>query len=390
MNAPAKRMGLAARIARLAAAGALAWLCACQPAPPTSAPALPPEALPTQEAAAEVNTPAATDTPPATPVIEIAASEPAPSPTPGLPTATPLPDPLRFVFPTPRPAPISAWRPASYPVPWAPTPFDHFYFARPIAADQINWPLQDYRYGGDFLGDAVHTGVDIPAPLDTPVLAVGAGKVIWAGYGLYRGYTDETDPYGLAVAIQHDFGWQNQKLYTVYGHMSEISVVVGQHLQTGDPLGKVGETGRVTGPHLHFEVRVGENTYFSTRNPELWLVPPQGWGVLAGRVLDSNGLLVEKQNLIVTAVESGQNWFSRTYSSGTVAGDPYYQENLVIGDLPAGLYRIRIAYAGLNFEKKIDIQPGVVNYFYFEGRDGFRLGLPPLPQPSLTVTPAGP
>jgi hypothetical protein len=43
------------------------------------------------------------------------------------PTATPLDLPLRFVFPTPHPAPISAWRPPSYPVPWAPTPYDHFY-----------------------------------------------------------------------------------------------------------------------------------------------------------------------------------------------------------------------------------------------------------------------
>ncbi len=241
--------------------------------------------------------------------------------------------------------------------------------------------------------DVIHTGVDIPAPLETSILAVGPGKVIWAGYGLYRGYYDETDPYGIAVAVQHDFGWQGQKLFSVYGHMSQAAVIVGQHVESGDVIGKVGETGKVTGPHLHFEVRVGENGYFSTLNPELWLVPPQGWGVLAGRVMDTNHQLVEKQDIIVTSVENSQNWFARTYGSGVVGSDPYYQENMVIGDLPAGLYRIRIGYAGMNFEKKIEIHPGAVNYFYFYGVDGFQIGLPPLPTPNLagtSFTPTGP
>jgi murein DD-endopeptidase MepM/ murein hydrolase activator NlpD len=47
----------------------------------------------------------------------------------------------------------------------------------------------------------------------TPVIAAGSGKVIWAGYGVYRGGYDKTDPYGLAVTIRHDFGYQNQTLY---------------------------------------------------------------------------------------------------------------------------------------------------------------------------------
>ena len=100
---------------------------------------------------------------------------------------TAAPDPLRFVFPEAPPAPVSAWRPPLYPVPWAPTPYDHFYFSRPIAADEVNWPLANYRYGGVFFEDVIHTGVDIPAPTGTPVIAAGDGKVVWAGYGLYRG-----------------------------------------------------------------------------------------------------------------------------------------------------------------------------------------------------------
>lgn len=303
------------------------------------------------------------------------------------PSATPLDLPLRFVFPTPHPAPVSAWRPPSYPVPWAPTPYDHFYFARPIAADEVNWPLQDYRYGGEFFGDVIHTGVDIPAPMHTPVLAVGSGRVIWADYGLYRGGYDETDPYGLAVAIEHDFGYQDQKLYSLYGHLDQVDVVVGQRLATGDRVGLVGETGRVTGPHLHFEVRVGENSFFATRNPELWIAPPEGWGVLAGRIMDTSGYLVERQPIVVTAVDSGQNWFSRSYGPGPAISDAYYQENLVVGDLPAGRYRLRISYGGQGFEQEIEVLPGMVQYFNFYGFDGFELSPPA--EPGSEFTPLG-
>ncbi len=303
--------------------------------------------------------------------------------------ATPLPDPLRFVFPTSVPKPVSAWRPPLYPIPWAPTPYDHFYFARPIAADEINWPEQNYRYGGVFFEDQVHTGVDIPAAKGTPVLAVGPGKVIWAGYGVYRGGNDESDPYGLAVTIRHDFGYQGLPLYTVYGHLDEMKVVQGQHVDTGEVVGLVGQTGFVTGPHLHFEVRLDENTFFNTRNPELWLSPPQGWGILAGKILDSSYQPVTKLPIIVTSVSSGQNWFSRTYGTGATNSDPYYQENVVVGDLPAGRYNIRIDYAGVYYAQEIEIKAGNVSYFYFYGRYGFEVEMPPLPGADFIPEPVG-
>jgi murein DD-endopeptidase MepM/ murein hydrolase activator NlpD len=117
------------------------------------------------------------------------------------------------LFPTPGPEPISLWRPPLYEAPWALGPHDHFYFSRPIAADVVNWPLADYRYGGMFMDtDIVHTGIDIPNPRGTPVLAAAAGKVVWAGYGLFTGNNNPNDPYGLAITIQHDFGYQSQRL----------------------------------------------------------------------------------------------------------------------------------------------------------------------------------
>jgi murein DD-endopeptidase MepM/ murein hydrolase activator NlpD len=305
------------------------------------------------------------------------------------PADTPAPDPLRFTFPTPGLEPQSAWRPPLYPTPWAPTAYDHFYFARPIAADEVDWPIADYRYGGVFFADVVHTGVDIPASVGTPVLAAGPGRVVWAGYGVYRGGTDPSDPYGLAVTIRHDFGYQGQALYTIYGHLSEINVAEGQHVETGEAIGLVGETGNVTGPHLHFELRLGENSYFDTRNPELWIVPPIGWGVLVGRVTDSNGELVTGQQIIVTDPDTGQNWFARTYGAEAINQDQYYNENLVIGDLPAGNYLLRTAYAGISHRLEIEIRPGLVTYFVFQGYQSFQVTEPPAPgfDPLGTATP---
>ena len=290
---------------------------------------------------------------------------------------TPAPDPLRFVFPDSKPDPVSAWRPPLYPVPWAPTPNDHFYFSRPIAADEVNWPLANYRYGGVFFENVVHTGVDFPASKGTPVIAAGDGKVVWADWGLYSGVPGDTsDPYGKAVVIRHDFGYQGHRLYTVYGHLDRIDISSSQHVDIGDQLGLVGDTGLVTGPHLHFEVRVGESDFFKTLNPELWLVPPQGWGIVAARIMDTVGQLYSGESLRIQSQDSGRVWKAIPYARGAVNSDPYYQENMVISDLPAGLYDVRISYAGVFYYLTIEIYPGRVTYFTFRGREGFNLELP--------------
>ena len=291
--------------------------------------------------------------------------------------SNPVGDPVRFVFPTPGPAPISAWRPPLYPVPWALSPHDHFYIVRPIAANDKNWPLASYRYGYVYFRDTVHTGVDIPNPLGTPVLAAAPGVVVWAGYGLLYGrHGNTSDPYGLAVAIRHDYGYQGESLYTVYAHMSQVYVTEAQRVDVGDHIGAVGNTGESTGPHLHFEVRLGRNWFFNTTNPELWMSPPQGWGVLVGRVMDSDGELLFLQDVIVQPKDGSKARNTITYGPKNVNSDAYYEENLVLGDLPAGKYVLEISYNGHLYIQPIDVWPGQVNYFTFHGETGFSLTLP--------------
>jgi murein DD-endopeptidase MepM/ murein hydrolase activator NlpD len=87
-----------------------------------------------------------------------------------------------------------------------------------------------------------HAGIDIAAPVGTPVRPVAAGRVIFSGS--YQGF-------GRIVAIQH-----GQHMSSLYAHFEELSVTVGQLVDRGTVLGVVGSSGRSTGPHLHFEVRV--------------------------------------------------------------------------------------------------------------------------------------
>ena len=299
------------------------------------------------------------------------------------------PEALHFDLPTPGDELVSAWRPPQYTVPLALGQFDHFYFARPIAANEINWPLADYRYGGTFVSkDITHTGVDIAAKTGTPVLAAGPGTVIWAGWGLFSSSPGNlSDPYGMAVAIRHDFGYEGQQLYTIYAHMSAVDVTVGQWVATNTLLGKVGDTGNTTGPHLHFEVRLGKNSYYNTRNPELWLAPAQGWGVLAGRVMGDNAKLSNSQPIVIDAVGRTQQWIVNTYGPGAAIHDSYYDENMVISDLPAGDYIVTVITYAVAHKLKVTIIPGHVTFFSYQNVKGFSNTPPPPPSFSIPTPP---
>jgi murein DD-endopeptidase MepM/ murein hydrolase activator NlpD len=316
-----------------------------------------------------------------------------------IPTSTVIPptvDALSFDYGTVTPYPTLSWRPPPMQVPVSIRPEDHFWFSRPIASNQVNWPHPLYRYGSTYFGFMnSHTGVDIDAQFGTPVLAAGDGVVVWTGYGLYGVNPPEDDPYGIAVAIKHNFGYNNQDVYTIYAHMSGINVWLNQPVRAGEQIGEVGSTGFSSGPHLHFEVRIGENKFRSTYNPELWLAPPTGWGVLVGRVLDRRGNYISE--LPVEVYDSAGRYYPvQTYSTRNVNMDPIYQENFALSDLPAGTYSYAMNIGGERYIGVTDIRAGQSTFVTIQEGMPPRGGIPRTAEPLSTngafpsVTPGGP
>jgi len=118
----------------------------------------------------------------------------------------------------------------------------------------LSWPVQGVLYGrfGTRQGER-HDGIDIAAPEGTAVTAAADGTVLFAG---------EQSGYGAIVILKHPGG-----LVTLYAHASAVLVRDGQSVRRGQPIARVGQTGKTTGPHLHFEVREGTRP----RNPLLFL-----------------------------------------------------------------------------------------------------------------------
>lgn len=268
-----------------------------------------------------------------------------------------------------------------YTAPLALSPHDHFLLENPIKLDYIFWTTADYRYGYRIkeYGN-LHTGLDIPAVEGTPVLASGEGKVVFAGYGLLYGAGNKKDPYGIAVKIKHTGNFEGQTIYTVYTHLEKTLVKVGEEVKTGQTIGKVGLTGNTSGPHLHYEVRILTEEGQFNQNPELWLTPPLEHGVLAGRITNQSGYLLNGWKFILTSLESGRDWVISTYDPDVITyhiHDPYYKENYVLSDLPAGSYQVSMWYNYKHYTSIIEINAGVVNYVNFEGTKGFIRGVPP-------------
>ena len=116
-------------------------------------------------------------------------------------------------------------------------------FAMPVK-DNFRWTSGfGYRKDPHGYGTRMHEGTDMAGDYGTPIYATGDGVVIFAG---------SDSGYGRLIKIQHDFG-----IETRYAHLSAISVEVGQKVSRGDRIGDMGNSGRSTGTHLHYEVRIG-------------------------------------------------------------------------------------------------------------------------------------
>ncbi len=108
---------------------------------------------------------------------------------------------------------------------------------------RFEWPVDEARLTRGFLlGPKSHWGADLANQRGTPVLASEAGVVVYTGRG-FRGY-------GNLIVIEHNHEWA-----TLYSHLDKIFVKEGEVIVRGHNIGKMGQTGRASGVHLHFEIR---------------------------------------------------------------------------------------------------------------------------------------
>ncbi|MBI1722527.1 MAG: peptidoglycan DD-metalloendopeptidase family protein, partial [Gemmatimonadetes bacterium] len=233
-----------------------------------------------------------------------------------------------------------------------PAPPRHTWFARPIALTDQPYIDQTYRYGSTMGGNfQQHQGIEFNNPVGTPVLAIDAGIVVHAG---------PAEQGSLTVVIRHDStlalneGGRPPRwfVFSTYYHNSRLLVSVGERVQRGQRIALVGSTGRATNAHLHLEVHAGPTDSAGaiadlevryppyTRNPELWIEPLPGTGVVAGQVWDVQGRTVPRARVYgIVKPEPQETPFSYAETYGEQAhSDPSYGEHFAVSDVPPGEY----------------------------------------------------
>lgn len=335
----------------------LALLAACQPAQSGVTESF--------ESTATVPVPAvvitATVAPPQ-PVVMATVAAP-PSPTSAL-TATPTTEAVASPAIEESPQPTATPAPTFTPPPPPPVlEGQQLWLQRPVPLSGPAWTDKAYPYGST-RGGALrpHTGVEFVVPSGTPVLAVSSGTVVFAGSDAAVAYGPHENFYGNLVIIQLD-STDATPLYALYGHLSEVSVAAGQQVARGEVLGLSGASGVADGPHLHFEVRIGQNNYTSTRNPLLWLEPLAQTGIVAGRIVNPGGQILYEAPISLMRVDATAPYTATTsYANGEPNGDPVMAENFVIDDVVPGYYQAIVDTGSRQIKSDLWVYPGRVNW----------------------------
>ena len=249
------------------------------------------------------------------------------------------------------------------------------WFARPINHDDNPYIDQTYRYGSTMGGNfQLHQGVEFNNPDGTKVLAIGAGRVVYAG---------PAEQGALTVALRHDSTVAGPagtlRLFSVYYHNSALRVKVGQHVAAGDVIALVGNTGRATNDHMHLEVQAvpGDDVAHVvdslekfppyTTNPELWIEPLPGTGLIAGQVLDLAGKPIPQARVYgLVKPDPAETPFSYAETYGEHAHPhPLYNENFAVSDVPPGTYTLGAEIAGRKVLRRVTVEPGKLTWVVF-------------------------
>jgi hypothetical protein len=251
----------------------------------------------------------------------------------------------------------------------------HTWFARPIARTEQPYIDQTYRYGSTMGGNfQPHQGVEFNNPVGTPVTAIDAGTVVHAG---------PAEQGALTVVIRHDSMLTTPEgrfyIYSTYYHNSRLLVTVGQRVTRGQEISRVGNTGRATNDHLHLEVHASpadstalivdpdQRFPLYTRNPELWIEPLTGTGVVAGQVWDAQGQPVKQARVYGLVKPEPQETpfsFAETYGDRNHP-DPSYHEHFAVGDVPPGEYVLGTTIDGRQVFRRVRVEAGKVTWVEF-------------------------
>jgi len=206
------------------------------------------------------------------------------------------------------------------------------------------------------------------------VFAIGSGEVVYAG---------PAEQGALTVAILHDSllvtPQGKHRIFSVYYHNSALAVSTGERVAAGQRISLVGNTGRATNDHLHLEVHVAPTADSAaivdsmqrfppyTTNPELWLEPLPGTGMIAGRVLDAEGKPVPQARIYgLVKPDPAETPFSYIETYGDkVHPHPLYGENFAISDIPPGDYVLGVEVSGRRVFRKLTVEAGLLTWVVF-------------------------
>ncbi len=268
-----------------------------------------------------------------------------------------MPTPREMARPTPTPTPFLS--PSIWPKP-VPHPISHYWLARPFVPPAQTWASPFYPYGSNGGGlYLIHHGADFPNPEGTPILAGDDGTVVFAGKDDKQRLGPWLNFYGQAVVIRLDRTYEVRPIYVLYGHVRRWLVQKGERVHRGQPIAEVGQEGIALGPHLHLEVRLGENTYTSTVNPEFWLEFMPGYGTLIGRLVTPDGHAWMGAHIVVYRVREGTPRYWTTIPTYLAAPgiqpDPQWGENWLLTDVPTGDYILEVSVAASTQRRHVHV-----------------------------------